>query len=746
MSVPNSRGDYVFDLKRIESIFTQSGLINPRNWHHWHELSASIPDLTVRGAISLQPSPTRKIQFISLGKEPVLSRNNSNILYNQINRIFSLSDFANSGVASDCSSTPNPVYSVDRNDAPSNASTRSWARPINKWPMFYIRIEARTVLQLDGEGQEHFPESDKSIRRILDVLGAMLHEFLKQHKMRPQSVKRQTLSSDRTQTELAQGSKPAGVAQGSLRRGHSLSSTEEAFSTCLKIPSFPRPQSVDSSQGFANWSRVKAAKELKGRSPNHRPPRFYQDDSDIDQVGVVLPTCADLESDSPNYGRDITTSSMLPNSTIDGDNQNRMEEHARDVPPDEMITWIDPHTKMAYPINPRTGQKMNSRRSLATQRFSLAKGKDASSNHPAQGLWIENILGTWDNPSFGRTEMPISNMEPESAAQRAFNNPHGVFRGIGSLDTAQVAKYRGKLRRRGLEAAEVIAQVDKKFILAKVPTAAMTTSASETSNGVLVLVDQHAADERCRIEQLFREMFLSPDRTAEPGNGVRTVQVFIKFEVSETEGNLFHKYTTLFSNWGIQYDTEVKPESIVLITVHTLPVLIAERCRVEPQVLIDLIRREIWSSEGNGGKPFQRRRNFETPYDDQDLEQLYSEDEAQRQKQPTTSPDSHSWVRKLNGCPQGIIDLLNSRACRTAIMFNDPLNIQECQALVFRLARCAFPFQCAHGRPSMIPILDLRSLSDSAASLPLNLDTSTYSDENDGMDLDFMEAFRTHYT
>ena len=40
-------------------------------------------------------------------------------------------------------------------------------------------------------------------------------------------------------------------------------------------------------------------------------------------------------------------------------------------------------------------------------------------------------------------------------------------------------------------------------------------------------------------------------------------------------------------------------------------------------------------------------------------------------------------------------------------MFNDELSLEECGSLVLRLADCAFPFQCAHGRPSMVPIVNL---------------------------------------
>jgi DNA mismatch repair protein MLH3 len=40
-------------------------------------------------------------------------------------------------------------------------------------------------------------------------------------------------------------------------------------------------------------------------------------------------------------------------------------------------------------------------------------------------------------------------------------------------------------------------------------------------------------------------------------------------------------------------------------------------------------------------------------------------------------------------------------------MFNDPLSRVQCEEMVAGLARCAFPFQCAHGRPSVVPLLKL---------------------------------------
>lgn len=52
-------------------------------------------------------------------------------------------------------------------------------------------------------------------------------------------------------------------------------------------------------------------------------------------------------------------------------------------------------------------------------------------------------------------------------------------------------------------------------------------------------------------------------------------------------------------------------------------------------------------------------------------------------------------------------------------MFNDELSIAQCKDLVSRLADCAFPFQCAHGRPSMVPLVDM----DAAFKATLENDT-----------------------
>lgn len=68
-------------------------------------------------------------------------------------------------------------------------------------------------------------------------------------------------------------------------------------------------------------------------------------------------------------------------------------------------------------------------------------------------------------------------------------------------------------------------------------------------------------------------------------------------------------------------------------------------------------------------------------------------------------------------------------------MFNDPLTVDECSQLLKRLVRCAFPFQCAHGRPSMVPLVDL---GDDVVQLGgLNRDNGL-----DGREDGFAQAYR----
>ena len=62
--------------------------------------------------------------------------------------------------------------------------------------------------------------------------------------------------------------------------------------------------------------------------------------------------------------------------------------------------------------------------------------------------------------------------------------------------------------------------------------------------------------------------------------------------------------------------------------------------------------------------------------------------------------------------PPAVNRILASRACRSALKFGDKVSTPECANLLAKLACTHFPFQCAHGRVSVRPLLPLRYLAE----------------------------------
>lgn len=660
------------DLVRLSSILSQAGL-DTSNTTKWHAVSATVPHLTIHAALSLVPSPSKKVQFISLGPDPVHPNNQTNILYSEVNRLFSMSDFATSGrvpFASNASTTqPDVRY--------------SGAMTANKWPMFCIRIES-----VDGtiaNNDQELPESDKSLQRILDILTLMINEYLKAHNMRPRGEKRQGEPSAQ-QVETT----------GQPQNRNSRTSTTEFSGKELKLPSFSRP---GVSGHFGSWSRIKS-----GNSHAHGPApeksSLGPDRLELGDEKMHPPTV-------PTEGLILepTVAGKGPKTTVQGNAVDNQTKGCGDT----VIPWVDPCTGISHWVNSRTGQSVNVRPSTASvlshrpkstgslmpTRVLESQKRPASAVPATQDRWLENMLGNWRNPVFCRSERPINALdtEPEHDA-RANKSAHNFHERCG-LDGFGASKYRGKLRKQDLKTARVIGQVDRKFILVEM--------ISRDHASTLVLIDQHAADERCRIEKLSKELF---DSNLEAVQMIEVDPVTIDIPVAEAA--LFRRQAEYFKSWGIGYVVSQHPRSgEASILVSRLPTLIAERCRTEPEQLINIIRAETWKRTENG---------------------------TAHSYAPFTDPGhSEDWVGRLSGCPQGILHLLNSRACRTAIMFNDALTVGECMNLVKRLATCVFPFQCAHGRPSMVPLVDLH---DSVAHPP----------NGDGgpgeMDVGFTAAFK----
>jgi len=76
----------------------------------------------------------------------------------------------------------------------------------------------------------------------------------------------------------------------------------------------------------------------------------------------------------------------------------------------------------------------------------------------------------------------------------------------------------------------------------------------------------------------------------------------------------------------------------------------------------------------------------------------------------------HLSDRKIDFIPSSIYSILCSLACHKAVKFDDPLTLKECRDIVEQIPSLKFPFQCAHGRPTMIPLVNLTYLKKLSSS------------------------------
>lgn len=200
----------------------------------------------------------------------------------------------------------------------------------------------------------------------------------------------------------------------------------------------------------------------------------------------------------------------------------------------------------------------------------------------------------------------------------------------------------------------IIKQIDKKFILLVI-------------DFKLVVLDQHAADERIKVEELMQEFVTNMPRN------LRLAQP-IRIKVSSSEHLLLQQYRTNFKFWGIIYHSDEENDDLVITNVPELFINSSSDAHFIKSILIQHC--------------YDLQNNIKS--------QIFE----------ATSSD---WFTIMHHVPQSITNLINSRACRSAIMFGDELTMTEMHELVEKLSRCKLPFYCAHGRPSIVPLVNLHS-------------------------------------
>ena len=750
------------NLYKILSTFSQAGYIVPASWPNWVPISGSTTSISIKGAVSTQPAPGKQVQFIAIGYEPLPLDSGQSEIYEHVNKLFRNSNFGVVEDDRDIEGTEKERRLHDgcfKTEGYTNRQLRG-RKGIDRWPMFFLQISLRSEGTKPPTLSGKLLGQQADMQAITDVLSAMLLEWLAAHYF---LLWKRRLSQQCEEIESNSSQHPVSShfqSRANVTSHHSWPDIDAATRTSLKrkrprtsLSSNFRSRSVDSRliddrRPFSEWSRIRCGKpNFSPKIPvRHSTSNASSDPTRLNNQRVTSNTtqssasfCTEpvlpgqLSQEQNVSGSRISMSSSNNQACDPGQHDKRFNGSCEDG----MIEWIDPSTKEKFQVSRRTGaiipakcqhaeqesgqpgdqtldrESSHGRTSHPLQR--LAKGPQTSSvEMSTKPSWFTDFLNNWDNPVFHPVEERIRQVLPEKlnfqipssgSSGRQINSAQEIDQAFRNSFILAEKKF----SRDDLRTAEILAQVDRKFILAKMCTASLSSGSVDAEGVVerntLVLIDQHAADERCKVEDLFQDFFVpcSPSHEAErqrPSYSVRTICLRppISFEVPENEQNLFTRYVQQFAEWGIVYEVmdsqrlpaethsttrkNSKLNSSITVVVKALPPAISERCRLEPKHLINILRSEIWK-------------------DDRTLKSLVSSAEKD------TGP--YRWLYRIRGCPQGILDLMNSRACRSAIMFNDQLSVDECKALIERLATCAFPFQCAHGRPSIVPLVDLEN-------------------------------------
>ncbi|KAL6706169.1 DNA mismatch repair protein [Coniothyrium glycines] len=713
------------------NILTQMGFIGIDDWSSWVPVSASTSSVSIRGAISLEPAPSKQGQFITLGNQPLSTGEGHNELFGQINRLFALSSFGTTEDDQDVDHLEKLRRQRDKrfkHDGYTNRQLKA-RKDIDRHPAFHLRVI------LSGEDVPQLPieqlDNDETmLQSIVEVLCAMITQWLAVHHFRPRQPYARRTRPGTASESLGTGTRSLTASAEPQPASSQIFDFQAAEKVATRRPSTAPVRAVNHQhprtsltrqiseatqpRAFTQWSRIKS-----GRANFHDSVASLSLSKSKRFIIRAINEPGDNKSES-SAGFDIAPVARGAfNSQENFEDTGAGDDRAdgpKDIDQDDTLLWTEPSTGKTYVLNARTGcvvPNLPFKPSFpGAQPFCLMTQADlnkplrlpprSTMGTTVQKPFLENVLKTWHNPVFKASEVSITraSIEELDSASRSYDQLHGrcAHAHIDSIFNQAGVSTSAKLSKEGLRRARVIAQVDKKFVLVKMKQLDADDSTGTGPSDLLVLLDQHAADERVRVEGLLEELCTpashgsdSSSYRSQLGHRARVSSLLldkpIQFTVSVAEHAHFTTHAARFAAWGILFDTIATTTSSSsrsnktqhLLSVSCLPPVVAQRCKTDPQILISCLRATVWKYVEDPQLPLAADSIFE----------------------------KGEWISRLATCPQGLIDMVNSRACRSAIMFNDELSIEECETLVESLAQCHFPFMCAHGRPSMVPLVGL---------------------------------------
>lgn len=273
----------------------------------------------------------------------------------------------------------------------------------------------------------------------------------------------------------------------------------------------------------------------------------------------------------------------------------------------EEFTWVDPSTQKVFVIDSRTGNSYavederqtpdsrgTTRRTLNTSRAGSCAAETPD--------WIRRALGA--NEVFASAEGVIKSassstpqccMPSEAERQSSMRIPwtkqfNQAFSTAPEARHTAAAPAVSSFSKRSLANAQVLRQVDSKFIACLLDTYIDGEESTEEDSRTLVLIDQHAADERIRVERFLKAMCLGYlDRHRGGSVERRTLDkpvsvTLTKFERDRLVRSGYMKES--FENWSFVLSVEQPPDNLTesdaacaVVNFKTVPEVVADKVR-----------------------------------------------------------------------------------------------------------------------------------------------------------------------
>ncbi|KIJ69942.1 hypothetical protein HYDPIDRAFT_23098 [Hydnomerulius pinastri MD-312] len=417
----------------------------------------------------------------------------------------------------------------------------------------------------------------------------------------------------------------------------------------------------------------------------------------------------------------------------------------------QKVVWKDPATGETFIIDPRTGnsypqsapravgvtapfEASAKRQTLHSSHLTAKQRSPGGSEDTRSGDnvpdWLQEALKA--NEAYAIREPKIPSL-PLSANQDSYDQcypelhhdchtAYPVQRGNSSRyfqpGTSNFAASQIRFRKEDLQHARVISQVDRKFIACLVSLERGPPSVAEkdkepcqedglpADGRTLILIDQHAADERVRVERFLRAICRGFLGHHDGSGGVERKQLSPSVPVLLARREALRlsevlAYQKAFEAWGFQF-TGLRD----LLAVNELAAEVDDQANYT-QVFVTAIPEVVSAKLLLGNELQELIKGYLGALEGEEL----GIGDGPSRSDFGDADEETQWVRALRWCPRGLLDLINSKACRGAIMFNDPLNSEQCERLVKQLSATIFPFQCAHGRPSLVPLTHVTSQS-----------------------------------